>query len=242
MGPPGPAGEVERAVSLKAAVICSMTIHAGFLSLRPPAGLVPPRQTLYPLEVTYVIVRKERPAPAVSSQPKRREIPPGDRARAAQPQPPPAKRREPVKPPELPKPQAAVKTEPPAPPADSGRSPSGSKDSSELLPPTGAGAAALPEGEFAAIRHKELVREHLRRTLRYPGEPLQGTVRLRVTLLPDGGLREAAVLEATDARLGEIALRDARSAGPYPRFPTRMRSPSVEYEFLVQYRSGDSSL
>lgn len=241
MGPPGPGGEVERAVSFKAAVICSTAIHVGFLGLRPPAGLVPLRQTLYPLEVTYVIVQDERPARGGSPPPKRPDSRPADPAKAA-PQPPPAKGREPVKPPELPKPQRPGATKPPSPPEDRATPPRGSNDSSDPLPPTGAGAAALPEGEFAAIRHKELVREHLRRTLRYPEDSLQGTVRLRVTLLPDGGLREAAVLAATDARLGEIALRDARSAGPYPRFPGQMRSASVEYEFLVQYRPGESSL
>ena len=211
-------------MGLKTALVCSTAIHVGFLTLRP-GGLVPPRQTLYPLEVSYVILEPARPVQVVSPQVKRPESRPAPERREAQPAEPAKKASVPE--PTLPKRQELAK------PADSRNSPGA---------PPSVGAAALPEGQFAAIRHKELVREYLRKELHYPETSLEGVVRLRVTLLPDGSLKEAVVSEASDARLAAFTLRDARSAGPFPRFPKEMRSSETNYEFLVQYRQGDSSL
>ena len=103
-------------------------------------------------------------------------------------------------------------------------------------------AALLPDGEIAAIQHKELVREYLRKRLHYPAALPPGTVRLRVSLSADGTLREASVTGATDPRLASCALHDARAAGSYPRFPREMGSSQAEYEFLVQYRPDGNSL
>lgn len=223
-------------MNFKAAVICSTAIHAGFLGLRPPAGLVPPRQTLYPLEVSYVILQGERPTPKVAPRPKEPQASrAADPAKPARPEPLPPKPEEPRKSEERPRP-----AEPPARPPGAKPSPAvtpGGRSSPVAdLPSSGPRAAAMPEGEFAAIRHKELVREHLRRELRYPETALQGMVRLKVTVLPDGSLKDAVVSDASDPRLAAIALRDARSAGPYPRFPKETSSSEAEYEFLVQYR------
>lgn len=219
-------------MGLRAAAACSTAIHIGILALRPPGGLVPPRQTLYPLEVSYVILQEERPAPKVSPQPRRPQAQPAQQDRAADPPKPAPSKVEGRE-------ESPRRIEHPSRPVDSGPQPAihpeSRSGSGAGLPPGGPRAFAMPEGEFAAIRHKELVREHLRRELRYPETMLQGTVRLRITLLPDGRLKQAAVLEATDPRLSSSALQDARGAGPYPGFPKEMKAQDAQYEFLVQY-------
>ena len=92
-----------------------------------------------------------------------------------------------------------------------------------------------PEWEFAEIQYKEQVRKHLKAHLNYPAVLLIGTVRLRLVLSADGHLQQAQVLEASDPRLQEAALRDAQSSQPYPSFPGAMRRRQAAYEYLVRY-------
>lgn len=92
-----------------------------------------------------------------------------------------------------------------------------------------------PEWEFAEIQYKEQVRKHLKAHLNYPAVLLVGTVRLRLVLSADGHLQQAQVLEASDPRLQEAALRDAQSSQPYPAFPGAMRRRQATYEYLVRY-------
>ena len=228
-------------MGLRASMACSVALHVALLALRPLGALIPSRNPMHPLEVSYVMLEPTLPGPKVAAPVKRPELPPAQVVRPVElPKAPPAAAappvrpaaappaREPLKPPELPKPK-----ELPPQPVD----PKGPPAVTELR----AGSPPLPEGEFAAIRHKEMVREHLRRRLHYPSDMLQGVVRLRVTLLPDGTLRDAAVQDASDPRLAAIAMQDAQEAGPYPRFPKEMKGPEADYEFLVQYRPSDSS-
>ncbi len=231
-------------MGLKAALACSAALHAALLSLGPLGVLIPPRNPMHPLEVSYVMLEPVLPGAQVAASPKRAE--PTPVSRPAAPQKPPSAAPQPKQP--EPARSEPRKPEPPAsrPPASKSRPaavPVPEPASPASLPlQLGQQTVLLPEREFSAIRHKELVREHLRKGLRYPESTLQGVVRLKVILLPDGSLKEAAVSEASDPALAAIALRDARSAGPYPRFPKEMGSSEAEYEFLVQYRPGDSSL
>ncbi|MBI3322307.1 MAG: energy transducer TonB [Candidatus Omnitrophica bacterium] len=229
-------------MNFKAAVFCSAAIHAGFLVLRPPAALAPPRKTLYPLEVSYVVL-----APPERSPDRSRGFAPRRYSAALTPHPGPGPTpAKPVSEPAQARKPSPQREEPPLPkPLETLKQPE-TTSQLEKTPPSSSipvsGAAAVPDGEYAAIRHKERVREHLRKKLYYPETSLDGVVRLKVVLRPDGSLKDALVSEASDARLAAFALRDARSAGRYPPFPRDMASDEAAYEFLVQYRQGDSSL
>lgn len=100
----------------------------------------------------------------------------------------------------------------------------------------------MPEQEFASVEHKEWVRRHLKAHLSYPSFLADGTVRIGLLLGPAGALREARILESSDRRLAEVALRDAQKAAPYPRFTQPMRQTEATYEFLVRYQPEERSV
>lgn len=224
-------------MKLKGAVLCSAVLHMGFLTVKPPHGLFSARDIFRPPE-TYVLVEpvKALPKAAALKVPAPKPAPP---ARAAEP----VRRAEPPRRVAPPKPVEQVRPAlPPLPsklPEPPPLRPAPSVSQAPAVVP--AATADLPDGDFALIRHKEQVRAYLRHKLHFPEDWTQGAVRLRVTVLPDGTLKEAAVPEASDPRLAEIALRDARAAGPYPRFPAAMKVVEAEYEFLVQYSPDDRS-
>lgn len=219
---------------LKDALVYSAVLHAGFLAVRLPMVSDPLREMLSSAEAPYVDVMLEPepdPAPGPASPSREAGKKPSE-TRAAPPPPAPRRaaqvRAEPLKGRE-PQPQKRVEPPPSAP-------------APVPPPPPETRAALLPDGEIAALQHKELVREYLRKRLHYPAALPPGTVRLRVSLSADGTLRAASVTGATDPRLASCALHDARAAGSYPRFPREMGSSQAEYEFLVQYRPDGSSL
>ena len=220
-------------VSLRTAVLCSAAIHAGFLALHPGGWLSLWPGFRHPLESrdlsTVDLEGIDPPAPAPKPEPV--PVRAVESSRPVEPAP--------ARPRPVPRLEPAPHRAAAPPPVVSAAPPTLSAD---LFPQVSAETPVLPEKDFAAIRHKELVREHLRKGLRYPQPLVEGTVRLRVSLLPDGSLEEVAALDSSDPRLAALALRDARSSAPYPRFPKEMEdSLDTEYEFLVQYRSGDSS-
>ena len=212
-------------MSLKIAFGWSIVVHLGLMIVRPPPSMVPPRQVLHPLEVSYlpavqVEAPSSHPAKPVSAPSQRRSSP-------VRTIPPSAEE-------ERPRPKTP---EPPKQESPDVKAPENHPSPSVDLPPTGnASAASLPEGEFAAIEHKEWVRQHLKAHLKYPAFRMQGTVRLQLVLAPYGVLKEVAVVEASDPRLADLAVKDAQAAIPYPRFPKEMKQRQVRYEFLVKYQ------
>ncbi len=97
-------------------------------------------------------------------------------------------------------------------------------------------APPVSESDFAVLQYKETVRSYLRKRLNYPQVGVQGTVRLRVLIGPGGTLKEAQVLQSSDLRLTQAALRDAQAASPYPGFPAALKRRHVRYEFWVRYQ------
>lgn len=209
-------------MSLKIAIVWSTVLHLGLLTLRPPQGLSPPRAALHTLEVSYIPAAprsglkaspaKERPVPS----------PLGPEVR-------------PVRPAEVPSPILPPAT--PIPPLASRLPlPVSQPRPTVSSPPVHSVATVLPAWDFSALEHKERVRAHLKRHLRYPAGWVEGTVRIRLLLTAEGILQSAEVLEASDPRLTQAALGDIRSAAPYPRFLPGMKRRSAAYEFLVRYQ------
>lgn len=207
-------------MTFKTAVVWSALVHLGLLILQPPNGLTPPRAALRSLEVSYLPVPPESslpapPAPvhAVPPEPaaESRSVKVAHASEGGPPVLPPTSgpMRAPVEP---------VVSEPPRP-----------------TPRPPSSVAALPDWEFSALQHKEQIRKHLKACFHYPELSLEGTVRLRLVLTAEGSLQTVEVLEASDLRLIQLALRDARSAAPYPRFLPAMRHRMASYEFLVRY-------
>lgn len=210
-------------MSFKGAFGWSVMIHMGLLMVRP-TGLVPPRETLHTIEITYLPI--EQPlVPKPASQPQ---------------SPKPAKL---LQPEALPLPKKLFQEISPSPPAQHPSMPPRPlpkpvlQERPSFSPPISSGVALnIPETEFAQVKYKQQVREHLKRHLRYPPILIQGTVRLRVFIASDGFLKEAVVLEATDPRLAAACLADVRSASSFPRFPKEVKLAQANYDFLVQYR------
>lgn len=208
-------------MTFKAAFFCSAALHAFFMSARPPQGVTPPRAVLQTLEVTYQPAAPKRvaaPAPTPAAAVPKRAAPPSSAAAA------PELKHVPVRPePAKPAPKRAA----PVPPSAA----------AAKIPP--GSATHLPEWEFAQVQHKEQVRWHLKAHLNYPAVLLEGTVRLRMLLSPDGRMEKVQVLAASDPRLNDQALSDSRRAQPYPRFPAALRRRQAAYEFLIRYEPND---
>ena len=202
-------------MNLGKAVGWSVAVHIGFLVMQTPSRFVPP-DDIRPIRVTYLPLN--RPAAVVPAAVRQAARPPIVPVAASPVL--PAPKPVPVAPPvsrEAPPPLRPVSV-------------------SDVPTPPSSSISSLPEGEFAALQHKQRVRQHLRAHLNFPASWIQGTVRLRLILNPDGTLETASVLEASDPRLESAALEGAESAGQYPRFPKEMKNSSVRYDFLVQYR------
>lgn len=213
-------------MTLRGSLVWSAVIHVGLLMAGPPLGWKPAR-ALRTFEVSYAPVL----APSVSSTP-------APVARVVQPSVAPVSEKVPS-PPVAFAPFGGFAKPVSAPLADFVRpaAPVRSAVVEKLpLPPGHAVASVLPEWQFALLQHKEQVRSYLKPRLRYPAVQVEGTVRLRLFLTSEGLLRRAEVLAASDPRLTEAALRDARAAAPYPRFPSAMRRKLASYEFLVRYQ------
>ncbi len=229
-------------MNLKSAVLLSLMIHLGFLGIRPPAGIVPPRETLNSIEVTYQsaeerVQRNRGRENAVVSRENPRKEP-------AKPPPSLASSREPVQP--L-KPTGEPKSLPrnqtrPSPSAQAPRpevkiGAEEESQNSSVSVPKGM-AAGLAESAFAAVEYKKLVRQQLKNRLAYPLIGIEGTVKVHLVVNPDGLLKQVEIMEYSDRRLAEAALDGIRSAAPYPRFPKEMQADSQDFDFLVQYCLG----
>ena len=221
-------------------------IHLGFLGIRPPAGIIPPRETLNSIEVTYQSVIEEGPRNrgrenAIVS----REI---SRKEPAKPDPALASSREPVQPfkqvfepKSLPRSQTrpVSPAQAPRPEVKIGAGEESQKPSVSI--PKGM-AAGLAESAFASVEYKKLVRQQLKNRLAYPLIGIEGTVKVHLVVDPDGLLKQVEIMDYSDRRLAEAALDGIRSAAPYPRFPKEMQADSQDFEFLVQYRLDSDEL
>jgi len=221
-------------MNLKTAVGWSVVFHLFLLVMQPPQGFVPVDEER-PIKVTYV------PTLQAVSSPARPKV-----------QPPPA----PVLPKPAPvsaeKPSAPAVSAPPVPKPPRQETPPRPVPQPVVSPPppvqnrpvtiwdadtrSSSSISNLPEGEFADLQHKQQVRQHLKAHLIFPSEGIQGTVRLRLILAPNGTLQDLVLLEASDSRLGEMALEGAQSAEPFPPFPAHMKKSQVLYEYIIQYR------
>lgn len=107
----------------------------------------------------------------------------------------------------------------------------------DIPAPSSSTISSLPEGEFALLQHKQQVRQQMKAHLPFPPNGHPGTVRLRLVLGSGGQLLDLALLETSDSRLAEAALKGAQSTSPYPVFPKEMKRAEVSYDFIVQYRT-----
>ena len=226
-------------MKLKTALSCSALIHLGFLALKPPVGLVPPKETLRALQVTYLPV--EAAAPQEKSPPARKASPP---PKFVLPSAPAGRGGEAPKAPSInTAPRAETSQAAPSRRSETPRpivSPLPDATQKPVTGPESAAATAQavrlpPEGAFARIQHKHQVKEHLRNHLRYPSTRSQGWVRLQVFLDRAGGLKLLRVLGSSHPALAQKAMDDARTAIPYPSFPRSLGGQQVRYEFVVQY-------
>ncbi len=204
-------------MNLKSAVGFSVLVHVGLLMFRQAGGAIPQEKGFNSIQVTYTDT--DLP-PAVLSKTERIHAEPVLSAPV---------RPTPVVPMPVPSKPAVSKIprEPPHPILRFDLSPP---------PPLPKGAANFSEDQFDALRYKQMIRQHLKNRLIYPPEPIEGTVHVRIVLDPAGMLRQVAILQASDSRLAEMAVEGIRSAAPYPRFPSGLKDPQADYDFLVQYR------
>ena len=207
-------------MTLRSALGCSAAFHVVLLFAAPPAWF-PQLPATQKFEVAY------RPAPPV------RVPPPPAIEKADRPKTPEAPvpvRNEPLS---IPAPKEPERS--PAPPPVSRPAQRRPAERISVSAPRPA-VSSLPEKEFVFLDHKEQVRKHLKARLNYPSFLSDGTVRLRVVLGPDGVLKQAVVVEASDSRLAGIAIRDAQAASPYPKPPPKYNPRQLRYEFLVRYK------
>ena len=214
-------------MNLKTAVGWSVVFHVSLLVMQPPQGFAPVEQERT-IRVTYVSMPQAAPSLARANlQPTPASIhtekPPAPSV-STPPTPKPPRQETPPRP----IPQPVV---PPPAPAVQGQ-PVTVRDADARS----SAISNLPEGEFAALQHKQQVRQHLKQRLAFPPGGIQGTVRLRLILAPSGALQDLVLLDASDSRLSEVALAGARSAGPYPPFPSQLKKSQVLYEYIIQYR------
>lgn len=193
------------------------------LSVHPPAGWVPPKKSLHPIEVTYLASPSDK-SPSSKSTPSA-SAPPEAPVREVVRNPVPIPKKAPLRGTSL---DENVKEAAPATPRVTPAKEAPHKNVKE--------AASLPEEPFALVRHKQQVKEHLKSHLTYPNLQIQGTVQLHLVLDSEGILQEASLVGPADPELAEAALQGAYTANPYPRFPKETRESKVTYDFLIQYR------
>jgi len=205
-------------MTLRSALGCSAAFHFALLVSVSPFGWLPLGEAARPLEVSYVPVQVPPPAPPAPIRSDDSDPIPAVR----RPAPAPART------------AAADGSDPvPAPRPVFHRA---EHHWTEIAPPPLPKTSYLAKQEFAFVEHKERVRRHLKARLHYPAFLSDGTVRLRVLLDSQGGLKQAVVLQTSDPRLASIAIQDAQGAAPYPHFPGTRRPHQVRYEFLVRYK------
>ncbi len=219
-------------MSLKAAVGWSVVFHLFLLAVQPPQGFVPAASES-PIKVTYI---KIRPPPALvppkpAPKPPRQETSPRPVVVAAASGGRTTSNLQVVAAASGSRTTSDLQVAPAAPPVEN--RPVTVRDA---VPGSSSSISNLPEGEFAALQHKQQVRRHLNARLAFPSDGIQGSVRLRLILAPNGTLQDLVLLEASDSRLGEMALEGARSAEPYPPFPPQMKKSHLLYEYIIQYR------
>lgn len=210
-------------MNFKSCFGCSVLLHAGFFVIAAPFISAASFHRLDRIEVGL------EAAPRIiepKREPVRRVTPPPEPVRPQPSEPPPVRRAY------VPRQEAPTRSiEPPA------AAPVVRSDSAETVSHKPVvSAPPVSESDFAVLQYKETVRSYLRKRLNYPQVGVQGTVRLRVLIGPDGYLKEAQVLQSSDLRLTQAALRDAQAASPYPGFPAAMKRRHVRYEFWIRYQ------
>lgn len=211
-------------MTFRSALLCSAVLHAGFLAVRPFRGTPSAFALVHSIEVTY----EPAPVPPVLPPSEPRSVSGIERAPSA-----PVRSAGPAAPVRAAAVRSAAVPQRAAPAVPVRAAAPPARPAPVILPP--ARAQELPEWQFAQLQHKEQVRKYLKSRLNYPSVLMTGTVRLRLVLLPDGKLQQVEVLESSDPRLVQAALRDARLSEPYPVFPGALRRRQVTYDYLVRY-------
>ncbi len=200
----------------------SILVHIGLLSIRPSVDILPQVETPHVIEVSYLPKQ-------VGKIP-----PPPPKAKLVIEATPSA----PVAPAALQPPRLTIPSPPPPPPVpEPVRSPEPVVQAVVIPPEPSSMSSSLPEDSWVALQHKELVREYLRKNLKYPLLPREGTVRFQIFLGKEGGLRHLQLMAASDAVLAAQTLADIQRAGPFPSFPEGLDQSQVRYEFLVRYQA-----
>ncbi len=209
-------------MNFKSCFGCSVLLHVGFFAITAPFVSAASFHRIPRIEVGL------EAAPRVvepKREPARRVAPPPEPVHPQRSEPPTVRR------------AYVPRQEAPARPIEPPPAPAVHSDPAETVSPKPVVAApAVSESDFAVLQYKETVRSYLRKRLNYPQVGVQGTVRLRVLIGPGGHLKEAQVLQSSDLRLTQAALRDAQAASPYPGFPAAMKRRHVRYEFWVRYQ------
>jgi hypothetical protein len=138
-------------MSLRLALFCSAALHGMLLSVHPPAGFVPPKKSLHPIEVTYLASPPpksagSKSAPSVST-------PPAAPVREVLQNPVPMPKKPAPAAPPVPR-ETVTRPLPRVTPTVELRGTSPDKSVKE--------AASLPEEPFALVRHKQQIKEHLK--------------------------------------------------------------------------------
>ncbi|MBI1953170.1 MAG: energy transducer TonB [Candidatus Omnitrophica bacterium] len=226
---------------LKGALGWSLALHAGVLALPLPRGFIAYVPTGKPLSVTFMgspsvaaaaaaakqaavkaqdLVEVKRPSvsPAAAAVEKPRRAPPPAPARLEKPAPKPAA-------PAPSRKELAGPLKGPAPP----------EHQAERSRDDGGASIQMLSGSFLSLEHRQKVREHLKGRLTFPAVWIRGFVHMRLTLEPEGRLVTAQVLESSDPKLSEAALREVQQAAPYPAFSRDVSEAALQYDFLIRY-------
>ena len=219
-------------MSFKLTLLFSLFVHLGLLAVRPPAGMIPPRETLHSIELTYVSDRVVPRREAASSVQKRSVLQKSSRAKMS-----PQKR---VQPKKVVRPKPPRKVSRPVKPTVKRVTRPKREVSARIKEPAAAPRAAgdavnIPESEFIILEYKQMVRDHLKHRLRFPEESIEGDVRIHLVLDKLGRIHQTRVMQSTDALLSRLTLQGVHSAAPYPRFPAKLERSQTDFEFIIQY-------
>lgn len=95
----------------------------------------------------------------------------------------------------------------------------------------------LTPADFAAYQYKQLVRDRLRRAIRYPARANggDGSVRLQLTVGRTGALQAASCEEASVPLFAAAAMEGVEAAAPFPPMPDDLTLASETYEFFIAF-------
>ena len=135
--------------------------------------------------------------------------------------------------PVLPEPVAPILQEPamPTPPQDTTLAPQPEVSITEVT-------VSVEDPRLAyLLQIQQVIAEHLRYPDKEEAQGIQGALKLRMHLYPDGHLAQAHVVQSSGVEaFDQEALRAARSLDPYPPFPAALLDPDMWIDVPVIFR------